>query len=221
MIKHKCTAWVHTLSRAMCASGTRTHACTHARTRVHARTHTHARTRAHAYTSAQPHKPTCAYARTRARTATAACSGTLSRAAAQTQRPLTTAAAASFSASTAPATAGRRGAFCARPSPLTNVCTCHHRCGPWPPNAASCTWCRGDARVRRALRPHITQPPHPTCSVPDECPQGVVALINRCLDLDPERRPSASQLIAELEALAAACRDTKRDQRAVDLSATA
>lgn len=37
--------------------------------------------------------------------------------------------------------------------------------------------------------------------VPDECPQEVADLIGRCMALDPDQRPTAKQLMLELEEL--------------------
>lgn len=37
--------------------------------------------------------------------------------------------------------------------------------------------------------------------VPDECPQEVADLIGRCMALDPAQRPTANQLMRELEEL--------------------
>lgn len=42
-----------------------------------------------------------------------------------------------------------------------------------------------------------------TCSVPDECPQEVLILLQRCLDPDPSARPTATELAQQLQAATA------------------
>ncbi len=39
------------------------------------------------------------------------------------------------------------------------------------------------------------------CSVPDECPEDVAALIELCMEEDPKKRPSALEIITKLQAI--------------------
>lgn len=48
---------------------------------------------------------------------------------------------------------------------------------------------------------HINLPGLLGRRVPEECPQEVADLIKQCLDVDPEKRPSAEACIRRLQAL--------------------